>query len=173
MNTPSDYHLRRAANRGTIQCLNDKLRIEGRGGLIILTDRFALVDRQTVRRVFDAIAAFDEFTPDSDPYGEHDFGCLTVGEHGVFWKIDYYVRSRTALSPDPANKKLTMRVMTVALHATIEQLATGRQGGSGLGLASVHPTPGTLTCRNIFLMMVPPMVSLMQLHDRGEMTNRG
>ena len=46
------------------------------------------------------IANFKDWTEGNDPYGEHDFGSVTVsvsnhltGEletHKVFWKIDYY-----------------------------------------------------------------------------------
>ena len=36
------------------------------------------------------VQQFSSFTEDNDPYGEHDFGSLTVAGEKVFWKIDYY-----------------------------------------------------------------------------------
>lgn len=37
-----------------------------------------------------AVQAFDTFTPDNDPYGEHDFGSIMWHEEKTYWKIDYY-----------------------------------------------------------------------------------
>ena len=43
-----------------------------------------------VNEIFVGVRDFAEFTEDNDPYGEHDFGSLTVAGQKVFWKIDYY-----------------------------------------------------------------------------------
>lgn len=32
----------------------------------------------------------DQFTPNNDPYGEHDFGAFDVNGTKYFWKFDYY-----------------------------------------------------------------------------------
>src|SRR5438067_3595672 len=37
-----------------------------------------------------AVQDFDTFTPDNDPYGEHDFGAIPWDNEKTFWKIDYY-----------------------------------------------------------------------------------
>lgn len=51
-----------------------------------------------------AVRDFDDFTPDNDPYGEHDFGALDWRGERIFWKIDYYDQSLTygedPLSPE-------------------------------------------------------------------------
>ncbi len=65
-----------------------------------------------------AIAAtrtFDEFTPDNDPYGEHDFGSVSVRGTKLFWKIDYYDLSLNFGSKDPADPAQTTRVLTIML----------------------------------------------------------
>ncbi len=62
-----------------------------------------------------AIASFSAFTEDNDPHGEHDCAVMEVEGQRVIWKVDYYDRSRTYHSPDPADPKLTVRVMTVML----------------------------------------------------------
>ncbi len=58
---------------------------------------------------------FDDFTPDNDPYGEHDFGSFHWGGDKIFWKIDYYDLSYQYGSEDPANPVITRRVLTVML----------------------------------------------------------
>jgi hypothetical protein len=47
--------------------------------------------------------------------GEHDCATLTVDDIQVIWKIDYYDRSCRVHSPDPADPKVTVRVLTVML----------------------------------------------------------
>ncbi len=60
-----------------------------------------------------AIETYDTFTPDNDPYCEHDFGSLVWKGEKIFWKIDYYDQTLThgtdPLSPD------CKRVMTIML----------------------------------------------------------
>ncbi len=98
-----------------IRGLNDRLRMTGHGGMILMTDGIAGLGREGVEKVFDAVRRFDRFDEGNDPHGEHDFGGLEVDGRSVFWKIDYYVRSRQAGSPDPADPKVTVRVLTVML----------------------------------------------------------
>jgi hypothetical protein len=45
----------------------------------------------------DAVTHFDAFTPDNDPYGEHDFGLVRVNGHVVLFKIDAYGLGRWGL----------------------------------------------------------------------------
>ena len=58
---------------------------------------------------------FRDFTPQNDPYGEHDFGSFAVGEERLFWKIDYYDLSLEFGSNDPADPAQTKRVLTIML----------------------------------------------------------
>jgi Protein of unknown function (DUF3768) len=37
-----------------------------------------------------AVQQFNEFTPNNDPYGEHDFGSIVWQNEKTYWKIDYY-----------------------------------------------------------------------------------
>ena len=65
--------------------------------------------------ILDAVAAFDGFEADNDPYGEGDFGALEVEGERFFFKIDYFGRGLTGHSPDPADSTITTRVLTIML----------------------------------------------------------
>jgi hypothetical protein len=65
-------------------------------------------------------AAFDSFTEDNDPHGEHDFGAFEHEGRKIFWKIDYYDRSSFGTghdmgSEDPSDPAMTLRVLTIML----------------------------------------------------------
>ena len=62
-----------------------------------------------------AIRDFDGFSADKDPYGERDFGSLDFYGTKVFWKIDYYDRTMQSMSPDPTDRSVTRRVLTILL----------------------------------------------------------
>jgi hypothetical protein len=104
-----------SAKLGQIRTLNDRLRQTGSGGTIQITSGLAALGPGLVFKILAAVAAFNQFTPDNDPWGEHDCALLTVGDQTILWKIDYYDQSRSSLSPDPADPTLTVRVLTVML----------------------------------------------------------
>jgi len=62
-----------------------------------------------------AVRDFNSFTESNDPWEEHDFGRLRVRDIEIFWKIDYYDLNLEYGSPDPSDKNVTRRVMTVYL----------------------------------------------------------
>ena len=59
------------------------------------------------------VRAFDVFTDDNDPHGEHDFGAIDEGDVRCFWKLDYFDRATEMGSPDPADPAVTTRVLTI------------------------------------------------------------
>lgn len=101
--------------RMRIRLLNDELRINGRGGTIVCTQGVLELEPSTIAMIGDEIRAFDRFTPDNDPHGEHDFGLLIVEGHKIMFKIDYYDESCVWGSPNPADPHVTTRVMTIML----------------------------------------------------------
>jgi Protein of unknown function (DUF3768) len=101
------------AKGAQIRDLNDRLRQTGSGGTIQITSGLAALGPDLVFKVLAAVTGFDGFTPDNDPWGEHDCGLLTVEQQTILWKVDYYDLTRSCLSPDPADPKVTVRVLTV------------------------------------------------------------
>lgn len=95
--------------------LNDCLRKSAQGGRIVMTAGIAALSAPDIADVVAAIATFDAFNEDNDPHGEHDCAVLEVGSKSVIWKIDYYDRSMTYGSDDPADPAITTRVLTVML----------------------------------------------------------
>jgi uncharacterized protein DUF3768 len=61
-----------------IRELNDQLRRQAIGGRIVITRGIQALGADGVRQVLTAVARFDEFTEDNDPWGEHDCAVLDV-----------------------------------------------------------------------------------------------
>jgi len=70
----------------TIAQLNDEFR-QNRHDWYITSGAQALPD---VPGLLQAVQDFNAFTPDNDPYGEHDFGSIVWHTNKTFWKVDYY-----------------------------------------------------------------------------------
>lgn len=104
------------ASHRAVRRLNDQFRKFGMGrGSLILTsgidDRGPVFTWEAVA----AVKAFDAFTHDNDPYGEHDFGAFSIQGERLFFKIDYYNLTLDGGSPDPADPAMTHRVLTIML----------------------------------------------------------
>jgi Protein of unknown function (DUF3768) len=98
-----------------VRTLNDLLRRHHVGGQVVLTPGVLALGLDLLLLIDDAVSRFDAFTPDNDPYGEHDFGLARVQGHVVLFKIDAYDLARSGHSPDPADPSATCRVMTLML----------------------------------------------------------
>lgn len=98
-----------------IRALNDELRINGCGGRILVTDGMLARGEAWLLQAIGAMRNQASVDVSNDPYGEQDFGSVDVGDEVVFWKIDYYDRSLSSGSPDPANPAVTTRVLTLML----------------------------------------------------------
>src|SRR5713101_4692615 len=98
-----------------IRALNDQLRRFGRGGRVMMTSGIEALGTASIAHIMAAVAAFDAFTGDNDPYAEHDCAILTVDGVRVLFKLDYYDRNLAYHSPDPTDPNVTERVMTVML----------------------------------------------------------
>ena len=98
-----------------IRELNDQLRCEAIGGRIVITHGIEALGIDGVRNVLAAVARFDEFSEDNDPWGEHDCAVLTVDRRRIIFKIDYFDVDLQFHSPDASDPAVTERVLTVML----------------------------------------------------------
>lgn len=82
---------------------------------MVMTAGVAALPAQEIGSVLLAIANFDAFDENNDPWGQHDCALLYVGDRQLLWKIDCYDRTLESLSPDASDPAVTIRVMTVML----------------------------------------------------------
>jgi hypothetical protein len=100
---------------GAIRQLNDRLRQSGAGGRIMITAGIAALPEATSALIHAAVISFDDFNADNDPHGEHDCASINIAGNDVIWKIDYFDLALNLHSPDPADPKVTRRVLTIML----------------------------------------------------------
>jgi hypothetical protein len=93
--------------------LNDGLRRTFARGKVVMTEGVAALPEQTLAQVLERVRHFDDFTPDNDPRGEHDFGNFEIAGVTYFFKIDYYSPDMEGGSEDPADSEKTARMMTI------------------------------------------------------------
>ena len=101
--------------------LNDLLRDTFLTGKVVMTIGVQALSDKHREELFTKVREFNDFLDDSDPeaehgndpYGEHDFGAVTVDGTKYFWKIDYYNSDMTVGSEDPSDPKQTQRVLTI------------------------------------------------------------
>ena len=96
-----------------IAILNDAFRMTFMRGMVCISAAVHERGENFVVAALRAVKQFDAFTPDNDPYHEHDFGAFEIEGQKLFWKIDYYDPSLLNGSEDPANVEVTRRVLTV------------------------------------------------------------
>lgn len=95
---------------------NDLLRQTFLTGKVVMTAGICSLPDDTREQIITKVRCFDAFGEDNDPYGERDFGAFDQDGVGkVFWKIDTYDPTLTMGSVDPADPKLTRRVLTILL----------------------------------------------------------
>ena len=83
--------------------------------MVVMTNGIGALGLNTVNAIFAAVAAFTDFNADNDPWCEHDCAVDRRRSSGSFGRSTIYDRSRRIHSPDPADPKVTVRVLTVML----------------------------------------------------------
>ena len=68
--------------------LNDTFRRTLTGGRVLITSGIQNQGEESVAAVLAAVRGFNNFHPDNDQHGEHDFGALSVEGIKVFFKLD-------------------------------------------------------------------------------------
>lgn len=96
--------------------LNDLARTAmGIGGKLVQTEGINALAAEDQSRIRERVELFSEFTPDNDPYGEHDFGSFPHNGEKIMWKIDYYDKAIEYGSEHPEDPSQTTRVLTIML----------------------------------------------------------
>ena len=104
------------AGSDRIRALNDSFRAGGSsGGTWLVTTGVEALGPYFVLEALRQVRAYDRFTADNDPHGEHDFGSFELSGERLFWKIDYYDPDLQRGSSDPGDPALTRRVLTLML----------------------------------------------------------
>ena len=98
-----------------IRDLNDEARRYLTNGTMFLTHGVAALPTDDQAEIIDRVCLFEDFKPENDPHGEHDFGAFEHKGQRIFWKIDYYDPTLREGSPAPENVAVTRRVITVML----------------------------------------------------------
>ena len=106
-----------ASSRERVAALNDRLRMLGQGGRLLVTRDVLALPNFSTSKLLVALAAFDRFDEGNDPYGERDFGDLELCGQTLLWKIDYYDNQLEYASPDASDPLVTTRVLTVMLES--------------------------------------------------------
>jgi hypothetical protein len=68
-----------------------------------------------ISTLLEYVRSFDAFTPDNDPYGEHDCAGFTVGGVTLIWKIDTFADHSLTTGADDPLAPGVVRVLTVML----------------------------------------------------------
>ena len=98
---------------------NDEFRVAvltepQKNGRCIVTRGVHVLDPDVKMSILAKVKAFDNFSEDNDPHGEHDFGALEIlGVGKVFWKIDYYDDAQMEFGAE--DKETAYRVLTIML----------------------------------------------------------
>ena len=96
-----------------IAALNDQFRKNFTKGNVFLTCGVDALEDSVKYELCRQVQKFNNFTENNDPYGEHDFGAIDLEGHKFFWKIDCYDLKMEYGSENPADPKITRRVLTI------------------------------------------------------------
>ena len=72
-------------------------------------------DAEEQREIFRLVHDYDDFTPQNDPYRQHDRGFLDYGGERIHWAIDAYDAGLGCASANPLDPDKTVLVLTVML----------------------------------------------------------
>lgn len=87
-------------------------------GRVLMTRGIAALPEAALVRALTGVRTFDTFTPDNDPWHEHDCAAFTLddadaGRVVVRWKIDYYASDELTYGAEDPRR--SYRVLTIML----------------------------------------------------------
>ena len=86
---------------------------EGIEGTRRMTKVIAARGNEFKAKVIRAVAEFDGFTRDNDPWGEHGYGALDVDGVKIHWSIDLFDEEFEGGSVAPWLPECTLRLLTI------------------------------------------------------------
>jgi len=98
-----------------IRELSDAFRRTFVSGQMVMTTNVAVLSDIVKASALVKVAEFNDFTPENDPHGEHDFLSFEHCNRTFFWKCDYYNKQMDGGSEDPADPDTITRVGTLML----------------------------------------------------------
>ncbi|SNT41369.1 DUF3768 domain-containing protein [Jannaschia aquimarina] len=104
-----------AQNDAFRKSITDGATAETPSGQVVMTQAIQSMGDAFVLDALRTVAAFDTFTEDNDPWGDHSFGAPEVNGVKVFWKIDLYDLDYEFGSEAPSDPDRTRRVLTIML----------------------------------------------------------
>lgn len=96
-----------------IAALNDQFRSTFRGGEVVNSKSLRTLSREQKFELYEKVMAYDDFTPESDPAGEHNIGTIEHYGELYLWAISYYDVDKKGDSRNPANEMVTNRVLVI------------------------------------------------------------
>jgi hypothetical protein len=96
-----------------IRELNDAFRQTFAGGKMVMTASVAALPQMVKASALVKLAEFNDFAPENNPHGEHDFLSFEHCSRKFLWKCDYYNKEMDGGSEDPADPDKTIRVGTL------------------------------------------------------------
>ena len=116
MSLYTDVELDEELALSRVRTLNDETRRFLPFSRCVLSRGITALSAELRQDIIERVRSYDDFTAVNDPFGEHDYGSFECGEERVLWKIDYYDADGEQYgSPDPADRALTTRVLTIML----------------------------------------------------------
>ena len=104
-----------AARAAEIAACNDALRRNRLGVHVVMTAAVATLPPDTLTAAILAMRRFDNFTPENDPYAEHDFGAFEHAGECFFFKIDTYADAALTYGAEDPLAPGVVRVLTLML----------------------------------------------------------
>ncbi|MEP3328866.1 DUF3768 domain-containing protein [Sedimentitalea sp.] len=91
------------------------LEMQGKGiqGQVLITPGVSSEGAAFQAAALAAVATDTRFTEDNDPWGDHTFGTVLVGDQKLFWKVDLYDLDFEYGSERPFDPTVTQRALTI------------------------------------------------------------
>jgi len=117
-----------------------------RGRLWVITASPSALGTEALYAILRTVRDFESFTPENDPFGEHDCALLEAAGQRIVFKIDYYDRQIQGTSPDPPTRASPAAYSPSRWPTNTELHGPETSSGSGpipLGLGRGPPGAGT------------------------------